>query len=111
MACKKKKNLKALLEACVTDTLFDDNIKKSVFLCIIEIINNSKKVKLKSCFSSRTRKKIVKHKKLLNYLKNGKISLKKRKKRFIRCSEKEKKLFNNYLIADFISNCLECDDE
>ena len=110
MACRKKKNLKALLEACVTDTLFDSGLKKSVFMCIIEIISNSKKKKLKGCFSSSTRQKITKFKKLLNYLKNEKISLKKRKKRFIRCDEKERKLFNNYLIADFISNCIECDD-
>ena len=110
MACRKKKNLKALLEACVTDTLFDSGLKKSVFMCIVEIISNSKKKKLKACFSSSTRRKITKFKKLLNYLKNEKISLKKRKKRFIRCDEKERKLFNNYLIADFISNCIECDD-
>ena len=110
MACKKKKNLKALLEACVTDTLFDTGLKKSVFLCVIEIIKNSKRKKLKSCFRSETRAKICKNKKLLNFLKNEKNSLKKRKKRFIKCSEKEKKLFNNYLIADFIGNCLECDN-
>ena len=109
MACRKKKNLKALLEACVTDTLFDSGLKKSVFLCIVEIIKNFKK--LKKCFSSSTRRKITKFKKLLNYLKSGKISLKKRKKRFIECDKKERKLFNNYLIADFISNCIECDDQ
>ena len=110
MACRKKKNLKALLEACVTDTLFDVGLKRGVFLCVVEIISNSKKKKLKSCFSSSTRQKISKFKKLLNFLKNEKISLKKRKKRFIKCNEKERKLFNNYLIADFISNCIECDD-
>ena len=110
MACKKKKNLKALLEACVTDTLFDKHLKRNVFLCVVEIISNSKKKKLKSCFSSSTRRKILKFKKLLNFLKDDKISLKKRKRRFIKCDEREKKLFNNYLIADFISNCIECDD-
>lgn len=110
MACRKKKNLKALLEACVTDTLFDAGLRKGAFLCVIEIISNSKKKKLKSCFSKSTRRKILKFKKLLNFLKNEKISLKKRKKRFINCDSKERKLFNNYLIADFISNCIECDD-
>ena len=59
MACRKKKNLKALLEACVTDTLFDKHLKKGVFLCVVEIISNSKKKKLKSCFSSSTRRKIL----------------------------------------------------
>ena len=109
MACKKKKHLRALLDACVTDTLFTKDLKTKVFVCIIEIVKNCMKKKLKHCFSSKSLGHIKKNRNLLKYLKNKRISLKKRKKRFLQCTKKEKKLFYNHILYDFINNCLECD--
>jgi len=109
MACRKKKHLRSFLDACVTDSLFTKDLKTNVFVCIIEIVKNCMKSKLKHCFSSKTLKYIAKNIKLLKFLKSKKISLKKRKKRFLRCSKKEQKLFYNHILYDFINNCLECD--
>ena len=109
MGCRKKKHLRAFLDACVRDTLFTNGLKTKVFVCIIEIVKNCLKKTLKDCFSSKSRRQILKNKKLLKFFTNKKISIKKRKKRFIQCSKKEQKLFNNHILYDFINNCLECD--
>ena len=109
MACCKKKRLKELLEACVEDKLFDKDLRTSIFKCVVEIIRNSKKKKFDHCFSEKTQKKILKHKKFLKKLVDSTVGLKKRKKKFISSSKAEKKLFYNYILHDFIHNCIEED--
>lgn len=106
MACKKKKRLKQFLELCFEDKLFESPLKSSVFECVLEIIGNAKRARFSECFSARTKKKMLKYKTLLKTLTSKKISLKKRKKRFLKCDASEKKLFNSYIIADFVKNCL-----
>ena len=108
-SCKKKKHLRAFLDACVTDSLFTEDLKTNVFVCIIEIVKNCMKSKLKHCFSSKSLKYIAKNRPLLKFLKSKRISLKKRRKRFLRCTKREQKLFYNHILYDFINNCLECD--
>lgn len=109
MACKKKKHLTAFLDACVTDSVFTKDLKTNVFVCIIEIVKNCMKKNLKHCFTSKSLRYIRKNRDLLKFLKNKRISLKKRKKRFLHCTAKEQKLFYNHILYDFINNCLECD--
>ena len=106
MACKKPKRLKKFLELCFGDKLFESPLKTSVFECVVEIVGNAKRAKFRRCFSSKTRHKMKKHRKLLNYLRNKKISMRKRKKRFLSCDLSEKKLFNSHILQDFVSNCL-----
>ena len=107
MACKSPKKLKKLVNACADDALFDKKLKTSVFECVIEIVKNASKGRMADeCFFPKTRKKMKKSKKLLNFLKNSKISLKKRKKKFLKLGKNERKLFNSYIIADFMKNCL-----
>lgn len=107
MACCKQKRLKQLVEVCVADKLFEPELKTSVFKCIIEIVKNSKKRKFSDCFSKKTHKRIIKHKKFLTKLINGKISIKTRKKKFTQASSAIQKLFYSYILRDFMHNCIE----
>ena len=107
MACRSSERLKALINICVDDKLFDKKLKTSVFECVVEIVKNASKRKLAAnCFSEKTKKKMRKSKRLLSFLKNGKISLKKRKRKFLKLKKNERKLFNSYIIADFMKNCV-----
>ena len=107
MACKSPKRLKKLINVCVDDKLFNKKLKTSVFECVVEIIKNaSKRGMADRCFSLKTRKRMRKSKKLLSFLKNSKISLKKRKRKFLNLNKNERKLFNRYIISDFMKNCL-----
>ena len=107
MACCKKKRLKQLVEVAVADRLFESELKTSVFKCIVEIVRNSKKRKFEDCFSKKTHKKIEKNQKFLSKLINGKISIKKRKKKFIKASKSIQKLFYSHVLRDFMQNCVE----
>ena len=109
MACKSKKKLKHLVTVCVEDRLFDKKLKTSVFECVVEIVKNAGKSRFSKCFSSKTKKKMRKNRKLLSYLKDKKISMKKRKKRFLKSDKNEQDLFESYVIADFMKNCLNHD--
>ena len=109
MACCKKKKLQQLVEACVADKLFEPNLKTSVFKCVVEIIKNAKTEKFADCFSQKTHGKIKKQRKLLKKLINSKISIKKRKQKFISSPKTVRKLFYNYILHDFVQNCLEHD--
>lgn len=109
MACCDQKKLKLLLEACVGDKLFEKNLSTTVFKCLLEIVRNSKKPRFYDCFSEKTHKKISKHQKYLKKLVDRKISIKKRKNRFIKCNKKQRKLFYNYIMHDFVNNCVEAD--
>ena len=106
MACKSEKKLKKLVAVCVEDRLFDKRLKNSVFECVVEIIKNASKRRTKKCFSSKTKKMMKKNSKLMSYLKNRKNSMKKRKKRFLKCDKNEQDLFESFIIADFMKNCL-----
>lgn len=108
MACKSEK-LKKLVTVCVEDRLFDRKLKNSVFECVVEIVKNASKTRFKKCFSKKTKKMIKKNSKFLSYLKNKKKSLKKRKKRFLKSDKNEQDLFESYIIADFMKNCLQHD--
>ena len=106
MACRSKKRLKKLVTVCVEDKLFDKKLKNSVFECIVEIVKNASKKRLSKCFSSKTKKMMRRNKDILSYLKNKQISMKRRKKRFLKCDKNEQDLFESYIIADFMKNCL-----
>lgn len=107
MACKSPKKLKKLINVCVDDNLFSKKLKTSVFECVVEIVKNASKRQMAAkCFSPKTRKKMKKSKELLTFLKNNEISLKKRKRKFLKLGKHERKLFNSYIIADFMKNCL-----
>lgn len=106
MACRSPQKLKNLVNVCVEDALFEKKLKTSVFECVVEIVKNASKRRFEKCFSSKTRKKMKRSKKLLSFLKNSRISLKKRKKKFLKLKKNERKLFNSYIIADFLKNCL-----
>ena len=106
MACKSEK-LKKLVTVCVEDRLFDKKLKNSVFECVVEIVKNASKKRFSKCFSKKTKKMIKKNSKFLSYLKNPKKSLKKRKKRFLKSDKNQQDLFESYIIADFMKNCLQ----
>ena len=55
----------------------------------------------------KQKKMIKKNSKFLSYLKNRKKSLKKRKKRFLKSDKNQQDLFESYIIADFMKNCLQ----
>ena len=58
--------------------------------------------------SVKKQKKMIKRNlKFLSYLKNRKKSLKKRKKRFLKSDKNQQDLFESYIIADFMKNCLQ----
>ena len=106
MACKSEK-LKKLVTVCVEDRLFDKKLKNSVFECVVEIVKNASKKRFSKCFSKKTKKMIKRNLKFLSYLKNRKKSLKKRKKRFLKSDKNQQDLFESYIIADFMKNCLQ----
>ena len=107
MACKSEKKLKKLVTVCVEDRLFDKKLKNSVFQCVVEILKNATKRRFSKCFSKKTKKMMKKNSKYLSYLKNRKNSLKKRRKRFLKSDKNEQDLFESYIIADFMKNCLQ----
>ena len=107
MACESPEKLKKLINVCVDDKLFSKKLKTSVFECVVEIVKNASKRRMAvKCFSSKTRKKMKKNKELLTFLINSEISLKKRKRKFLKLNKRQRKLFNSYIIADFMKNCL-----
>lgn len=106
MACRSEKRLKKLVAVCVEDRLFDKKLKNSVFECVVEIVKNASKSRFSKCFSKKTKKMMKRNRRILSYLKNRKISMKKRKKRFLKCDKNEQDLFESYIIADFMKNCL-----
>ena len=108
MACRQPKRLKLLIEACVSDSLFSDELPTNVFKCFLEILKNCEKKTFYTCFSKDTRRRLKKFKKLVKYLLSGR-NVEKRKKAFLTSGKKFQKIVNNYLLPDFFENCLDCD--
>ena len=107
MACKKTKKLKKLVDACLAERLFEEDLTTSVFLTFLEVLRNFKRKKFKQCFTPETRKKAKKHKKLINKLLNPDIREKKRKKMFLSASSKFRDFCYGYLIKNFFDCCVE----
>ena len=69
------------MEACVTDTLFDVGLKRGVFLCVVEIISNSKKEKIEILFLIINSSKNFKIQKITEFFKEWKNFIEKAKKK------------------------------
>lgn len=111
MACQDGVKLRGMIDACFMDELFSKSLKDSIFASFLEVLKNSKKKKLKSCFSKKTRRGLNKNRSLVKYLLRSKVPLKKRKKKFRKSSKKFQKLVHDNLIPEFLKNCVECDSQ
>ena len=107
MACRNAKKLRALIEVCVNDQLFEKNLRTSVFKIFLEILNNFSRNKLAECFGDKTKKKAKKHKKLISKLLKKNSGVRRRKKIFIRSSRGFKRFCYEYLLKDFFEKCVE----
>ena len=76
MSCIKSSKLKKFVLTCTNDELFEESLSSSVFKTFLEVLRNVSNGKLKKCFSSSTRHKAKKYKKLIKKLLNGKKDLK-----------------------------------
>ena len=111
MSCRKNSKLKKFVQTCTNDELFEKSLKSSVFRTFLEVLGNVSNGKLKKCFSSRTRHKARKYKKLIKKLLDEKKRLKTRKKLFLETSSSFQRYVYNHLLCDFLKNCVSCEDE
>ena len=111
MSCIKSSKLKKFVLTCTNDELFEESLSSSVFKTFLEVLRNVSNGKLKKCFSSSTRHKAKKYKKLIKKLLNGKKRLKTRKKLFLETSSSFQRYVYNFLLRDFMKNCVSCDNE
>ena len=104
----KAKNLKQLFNLVEKKELFGKKLKKKTFLCFIEILGNvcSKGSSCYSCFPKRLLKKLKKQKVEVRKFIHSKTSVSKRKKKFIKSSEKFKDLIYSVLNY-FFNHCVE----
>ena len=111
MACHDEEKLRCMIDTCFIDKLFSRSLKDSTFSSFLEVLKNSKKKKFKRCFSKKSRRGLLKHKKLVKFLLRSGVSLKRRKKKFRKSPKKFKKLINDHLIPEFLKNCVECENQ
>ena len=107
MACKDEKKLRRLVDVCVRDELFKKTLSTSVFRSFVEILNNFRRGKFSECLSSKTRKKAVGHRRIIKTLVDKRLSLRKRKRIFLKTKGKFRNFCHSYLLKDFFSRCLE----
>ena len=102
-------NLDELKDILKNGTIFNDSLKLSNFLVILEIVwnaVNNKKKRCKKCFSSKTLKKLKNHRKILKYIFSKKKSLEERKLKFLKSKKSFKSLVKR-LLKEFMLNALE----
>ena len=107
MACKKRKNLKQLIEILVKDRLYEKDLKKKHFEIFLEIIQNGKRKKLRHCFSNESRAVLKANRSIVRTLADKHVSLKKRMRR-LRKVPKSFRVAIKTVLHDFLSNCVEC---
>ena len=106
-------NLDEFEEIFKKGLIFDDSLKLSTFLIILEILWNAvknKKKKCRKCFSKKTFLGIKKNKKVLKTLFSKRKSLDERKLLFIHGSKAFKK-FVKRLLKEFMKNALEREEK
>ena len=107
MACKNSSRLKKLINLCLEDGLFKSDLSSSNFKCFIEILKNVHRHP--HCFSKKTLEKIKKFKKIVKKITSSRLSLKKRKKIFLKSPKKWQSLCYNGIIKSFLKKCVETD--
>ena len=109
MACKKRKNLKELIEILVKDRLYKKDLKKKHFEIFLEILQNGKRKKLRHCFSKESRDVLKTNRSIVRALVDSNVSLAKRMRR-LRKVPKSFRVAVKTVLHDFLSNCVECKD-
>lgn len=100
-------NLNTLKKSWEKQRIFTTKLQISTFVVICEILwNIFKNSKCRQCFSKGLIKQLKKHKKTVKVFFNKKLSLKKRKKRFLKSSLEFKELVT-ILLDEFFKNCVE----
>ena len=106
-------NLSEFEEILKNGLIFDESLKLSTFLIILEILWNAaknKKKKCRKCFPKKTFVGIKKNKKILKSLFSKKKSLDERKLLFTHSSKSFKK-FVKRVLKDFTKNALEREEK
>lgn len=106
MACKDPNCLKELIEHNSNGNLFRKKLSKTAFRCLLEVLTNAKRKKLKDCFSRKTRNGFKTHKKLISKF-VSKTSSERHRREKLQSVPKHFKKWVRKLLADFEKNCLE----
>ena len=106
MACSDPNCLKELVDHNTQGNLFKKKLSKTAFRCLLEVLKNARRKKLKKCFSRKTRKGFKTYKKLISKFVSKKISERQRREKFQSVRKNFQKWIRQ-LLADFEKNCLE----
>lgn len=107
MACKEGPKLRKFVEVCVNDKLFDKELRTSVFKTFLEVLKNASNGNLSHCFGKGTKKRCKEHRSIIKTLLNGNKRIEKRKRNFLKAPKSFKNFVHNYLICDFMKNCVD----
>ena len=111
MACKRQARLKELIKVCISDKLFSQTLRSSVFETFLEILKNSGNREFRACFSRDTHERRHRHGKAIAKLLNSRKSLSVRKEFFLRSPPKFRHFVYYYLLKNFFENCVEVGEE
>ena len=104
-----KRNIEALEAQYQNGELFSSQLKKSVFLTILEILFNIS-LGLKDCikcFSKKTLKKVKGQKAIVRKILDKSVNLKKRRKVFLEAGKGFEKVIVKHMLKEFIENATE----
>ena len=104
--CKSAKNLRRLRRAHSKKKIFCKELTDSLFLTILEIIQNIISGKL-DCFPRKLQKQLKEQRTLIRKLFDKKVKLKKRKKKFVDSSKSFQNIMMTKVIPQFWTTCVE----